>query len=257
MQSVVLRQFSSSPRLIAWACLGAVTLLAWAFLFWRTGDSLIEFLCTPYAVGEGTRDLLPVFGMWSAMVLAMMLPSAAPMISTYLDISEAAHAKGMTVVPVAVLAGGYTAAWLGFAAVASLLQLAASTHGLLGWPGVAGLLLILAGAYQFSTLKHACLTKCRNPMQYFLARWSDQPAQVFRQGLEQGMLCIGCCWAVMLLALIAGLMHPVWMAAAALLAILEKLLPQPKALIYGSGAGFIAAGLATLFLNLESLHAIW
>jgi predicted metal-binding membrane protein len=257
MHSLVLRQFSSSPRLIAWGCLAAITAMAWTFLLWRGGESLIQFLCIPYGTDLSKGDALPVLGMWAAMVLAMMLPSAAPMISTYLDISDAAHAKGMRVVPVMVLAGGYALAWLGFAAVATIVQIGASAGDVLTWPGIAGLLLVVAGSYQFSNITHACLTKCRNPMQYFLARWSDQPTQVFRQGLEQGLLCIGCCWTVMLLALVAGLMHPVWMAAAALLAILEKLLPQPKALIYGTGAGFIAAGFAMLFLNLESFHAVW
>src|SRR5205823_6648472 len=103
-----------------------------------------------------------------------------------------------------------------------------------------------AGVYQFTPLKHACLTKCRQPMPYFLSHWTERVSGVFGMGVELGLNCLGCCWAMMLLALVAGMMNPVWMALIGGLMILEKTLPQPRAIIAGLGAGLAAAGVAML-----------
>jgi predicted metal-binding membrane protein len=116
-------------------------------------------------------------------------------------------------------------------------------------PPLAAALLIGAGAYQFSTLKHACLSKCRRPLPYFMANWTVKSWGVFRMGLEQGALCLGCCWALMLLALAAGFMNVAWMAAIGVLMTLEKTLPAPKLLTQGLGFGLIAAGAAVLMAN--------
>jgi predicted metal-binding membrane protein len=94
-------------------------------------------------------------------------------------------------------------------------------------------------------------------MPYFLANWSERPHAIFRMGLQQGLFCVGCCWAMMLLALVAGFMHPVWMAAVAALAVLEKVLPQPRSLVMGTGIGLIAAGTVLLSATGEGGYAIW
>jgi predicted metal-binding membrane protein len=176
----------------------------------------------------------------------MMLPSATPMINTYLDIAEAARAKAITVVSPVILVIGYCLVWLAFAVVMSGVQIAAATWIELPDPRLAGAALLLAGAYQFTPLKHACLTKCRAPMPYFLRRWSDRPRQVLFMGIEQGALCLGCCWALMALALVTGFMNLAWMAMVGAVAVLEKALPEPKPIIYGCGIGLIAAGILVL-----------
>jgi predicted metal-binding membrane protein len=185
------------------------------------------------------------------MSLAMMLPSAVPMISTYLDIADAAARSGQRVVRAGYLVTGYGAVWLAFAAAATCLQaLIELTPALaLANKTLAAVLLLVAGLYQFAPVKHACLAKCRAPMPYFLARWSDKSLAVLRMGVEQGTLCLMCCWALMLLMFAAGLMNVLWMAGLTLLVILEKTLPKPKSVIYGSGAGLIAAGTIALFGN--------
>jgi predicted metal-binding membrane protein len=244
----VLRQISSRPRLALWACL--VLLVALSFLSlaalsrgegaWLP-DSL-RALCTPGLAAADAR-FCARFAMWAAMVLVMMLPSAAPMLSTYLDIAEAARTKAIAVASPFMLAGGYVAVWLAFAATAALAQALA---GPVTDRRLAGLFFVIAGLYQFTSLKHACLAKCRHPMPYFLAHWTEHPAGVFRMGLEQGLNCLGCCWAIMLLAFIAGTMNIVWMALVGGAMILEKVMPDPRILIAGLGAGLTAAGFVML-----------
>jgi len=224
-----------------WLCLTAVVLAGWAYL--ATFDDAFQALCRALPLGSGPRDAALIFSMWLAMALAMMLPSAAPMLSTYMDIAEAAQAKAMRIVPPAVLAAGYCLVWAVFAGLMTAIQVL--TAYWLGPPGaaIAGAVLVIAGLYQFSSLKHACLTKCRAPMPYFLRRWSDRPHRVLLMGVEQGLFCLGCCWALMALGLLTGLMNLAWMAAIAVIAMLEKLLPEPKPVIYGTGLGLVGAGM--------------
>ena len=258
MTSLLLRQFSDAPRGVVWLCLAILVAGAWSFLFSQGGQDFIAVLCGPYLLSWSVYDFALVIAMWSAMSLAMMLPTAAPMISTYMDIAGAAQKKQIGVVPVAILAFGYLTVWLAFALLATLVQIGMHGQQVAGLAGGAGpgLVLIGAGAYQFSGLKHACLSKCRRPMPYFMANWSDRPAEVYAMGLRQGLNCLGCCWAIMSLALVAGFMNPIWMAGAGLFMLLEKTLPQPKALIYGSGLGLVAAGIALVYLQWETFNAV-
>lgn len=245
--SSLLRQFSDRSRSITWACLGVLVVTATAYLAVINGGTgfseLLLRLCTP----AGEAGFTTAFLMWTAMVLAMMLPAASPMISAYLDIAEAAKAKQIYVVPPFVLAAGYMAVWLGFAAGAAMLETL-----MRDFPqnrAISGLVLIAAGLYQFTPLKRACLSKCRSPMSYFMSRWSEQPVRVLAMGVEQGVACLGCCWALMALGFVAGLMNLAWMAFIAAITILERMLADPKVLTHGVGAGLIAAGLAVMFVG--------
>jgi predicted metal-binding membrane protein len=232
----VLYRLADGPQLLMWLCLGVVTALAWLALV--NADDLTTALC-----GAAPAPPLAILAMWLAMTLAMMLPTAAPMVAAYMDIAAAARAKHIATAAPAVLIAGYLAVWAAFAATMTALQLVAQSYAL--EPQRAGAAsLILAGLYQFAPTKHACLTKCRRPMPYFLAHWSGETVQVFRMGLSQGALCLGCCWAMMLISFGLGSMNLLWMAALAAAMILEKTLPEPKPLVYGLGLGFIAAGAA-------------
>jgi len=240
MTTQALRSAIASRRALMWLCLGAIALFGWAYL--AANQDAWQALCRAVPISFTLRNVALVFLMWLAMGLAMMLPSATPMINTYLDIAEAARAKSIMVVPAAVLVTGYCLVWVIFAVFMSLLQIAAATWLQLPDPRVAGAALILAGLYQFTPLKHACLTKCRSPMPYFLQRWSDRPHKVLMMGIEQGALCLGCCWALMALGLIAGFMNLGWMAAIGVVAALEKMLSESRPIVYGSGIGLIGAG---------------
>jgi predicted metal-binding membrane protein len=251
----LLRSIARRPRLLVVLCVAAVSLpiagalpetdattTPWELLAWMcSGDGML-------ARSAGTPAIL---SMWLAMTFGMMLPSALPMVSTYADIGEAARAKAIRVVPAAVLVLGYLTVWMGFSVAAAFVQ-GAVARSLVGQSTAtlasAGIFLV-AGIYQFSSLKHACLTKCRQPLPFFMERWSDRPLAVYAMGLEQGISCFGCCWALMLLMFVAGTMNIAWMAGLAVVMLLEKTLADPRPLSFGLGAGLIAAGLAALVIG--------
>jgi predicted metal-binding membrane protein len=191
-----------------------------------------------------------IFFMWCAMALAMMLPSAGPMILTYAEIAETAARKGEIVVSPRVLMAGFLAIWLGFALCLTLLQfglmraMLIDRHMALTTPLLSSGILLAAGAYQFSALKHACLTKCQQPLPFFFAHGSTIPKRIFRLGARQGLYCLGCCWAMMLIMFAVGVMNIAWMALVGIIMSIEKLLTTPG-LSHAAGVGLMLGG-ATL-----------
>ena len=256
----LLRRFTDRTRLVVWIGMAVTAVAAWAVLIAMAmaeqGGTLLSALCSPSGAAFGLESLAAGFVMWAAMSLAMMLPTAAPMISVYMDIAGTASARHKIVVPANVLAGGYLTVWLGFSLAATALQAGLRVAGVLDlWQGslnmvLAGVVLILAGAYQFTPLKQACLSKCQNPMPFFLANWTDRTAGVFRLGLTQGLWCLGCCWALMMVAFATGLMNLVWMAVLGLVMMAEKLYAESRALTWGAGLIFVAGGVAVLVAGL-------
>jgi predicted metal-binding membrane protein len=260
------------PKALAIACVLALVGLGWlylALLVSRMGGDMAAL-----GPGMGALDLLPraivalcrpTFGlampegvwgaggfavvalMWAAMVLAMMLPSASPMILTYAEIAETAARKGEHIVSPLVIAAGYTVVWLGFAGAATLAQFVFTRAALLdaGMASASGLfsgaIFIGAGLYQFSALKHACLKQCRQPFPFFFAHWQTSPRGVFKLGLKQGLYCLGCCWAMMLAMFAVGVMNVIWMAALGIVMALEKIAKSDR-LTYVTGAALIALG---------------
>lgn len=224
----------ASPTLPwGWIAIYGAILAAWAAVWAGTGTAEAEAwllaLCGPDAAGAGWPAL---FAMWALMGAAMMLPTALPALVDYRSLAETAAARGGEARPeasVVALAAGYLAVWLGFALIAASLQLALSLVGIAdvaGGPGslwVAALLCLLAGAYQFSPLKAACLSRCRAPLAQFIGRWRPGPAPAFGFGLRLGADCLGCCWALMAIGLAGGLHSVGWMGLATLLMALEKL----------------------------------
>jgi predicted metal-binding membrane protein len=167
--------------------------------------------------------------MWCAMALAMMLPTAGPMIYTYAELAGTAARKGEAAVSPLVLAAGYIAVWFGAALGLASLQFAFSRLALLdpamapASPLFSGALFVAAGLYQFSPLKHACVTQCQHPLRFFFANWTAEPARVFVLGLRQGLYCLGCCWAMMLLMFAVGVMNVIWMVLLGTTMTIEKI----------------------------------
>ncbi|MER8461889.1 DUF2182 domain-containing protein [Mesorhizobium sp. M1396] len=166
--------------------------------------------------------------MWFLMAIATMLPSAAPMIRTYCEIADTARIKGEPAVHPLVLVAGYLSVWLGASVTFAAMTLAAHAFGSPGGMldpvvGIAGALaLLIAGLYQFSGLKEACLTKCKNPFSILFANWSARPVRIFRLGVAQGLWCLGCCWALMMVMFAVGVMNIFWMALIGLFTLIEK-----------------------------------
>jgi predicted metal-binding membrane protein len=165
----------------------------------------------------------------------------------------------MPVVSPFVLAAGYTLVWLGFASVATFAQFALTRAAVLdaGMASASGLfsgvILIAAGLYQFSALKHACLKQCQSPFPFFFANWSTTPRGVFRLGVKQGLFCLGCCWAMMAVMFSVGIMNVIWMAGLGIVMTVEKI-GTGKRFSYAIGVVAIAAGL--LFVG-SALLADW
>ncbi|MER9486805.1 DUF2182 domain-containing protein [Mesorhizobium sp. M0563] len=166
--------------------------------------------------------------MWLLMAIATMLPSAAPMIRTYCEIADTARIKREPVAHPLVLVAGYLSVWLAVSAMFAALTLAVDAFASSGQMldpavGIAGAAaLSIAGLYQFSWLKEACLEKCRNPFSVLFANWSARPIRIFRLGMEQGLWCLGCCWALMLVMFAVGVMNVFWMALIGLFSLVEK-----------------------------------
>ena len=174
---------------------------------------------------------LVMFLMWWIMMIAMMLPSAAPMILLFATVNRRQRVLDAPYVPTSVFASGYLAAWAGFSLLATVLQWLLDRSGLMtmamasasDWLGAA--LLIAAGLYQLTPLKHACLEHCRSPFAFISQHWRTGTAGAFRMGLWHGTYCVACCWAVMGLLFYAGVMNFAWIAGLAVFVLVEKLLP--------------------------------
>jgi predicted metal-binding membrane protein len=225
----------------------------------QAGRGLFAALCRPTfgvsSASSAVAGLALIYLMWAAMTFAMMLPTAGPMVLTYAEISETAAARGERVVSPLILTAGYLAVWLAFAVVATLLQFGltrlAGIDPALGVAGglFSGAVFIGAGAYQFSSLKHACVTLCQRPFPFFFANWSTAPTAVFRLGVRQGLYCLGCCWAMMLVMFAVGAMNVVWMAALGTVMGVEKIMSTTRfsralgAVFLLIGGAFIASSI--------------
>ncbi len=184
--------------------------------------------------------------MWLAMILAMMLPASSPLMLAYLDITEAARRKQIATVQPWILLAGFLTVWFVFCLSAALLQWLFTSFALMGegliltHPLTMASILAVAGAYQLSPLKQSCMVKCRMPMPFLMARWSERKTGVFKMGLEHGLACLGCCWALMLVMFAAGLMNLIWMSILTVFMLLEKTIPNPKWLTRISGLALLA-----------------
>lgn len=248
------RRWGAAP---GWIGFYALTLAAW------TAAALMDPALNPpegpAALGldwwrdlcaAGARDARPwaLVAMWAAMSAAMMAPTALPALRAFRDLTRAGAGGERDFF---ALLGGYLAVWLGFSALAALAQARLSALGAIDAEGRAtalwlnAALLALAGLYQFSRLKQACLSKCRAPLTFFMERWRPGPLAAARMGVELGAVCLGCCWALMLLAFVGGTMNIAWMAAGTALMTLEKLPELGRPLTRPLGFALIGAAAAT------------
>lgn len=190
--------------------------------------------------------------MWAVMMAAMMVPSAAPVTLAFADFSGRDQSQ-FDVRPVAAFIGGYVLAWGAFSLAAGLAQWLAEQGAMLSPMTmtlksdlVSGLVLIAAGLYQWTPLKQACLRKCRTPIGFLMTEWRDGIGGAVMMGWRHGAYCIGCCWALMALLFVVGVMNVVWIIGLMLFVIAEKTLPFEKFTRHIVGALLIAAGLGVM-----------
>jgi predicted metal-binding membrane protein len=216
-------------RTVVLLALGGVTVIAWLYLLGVRQDMATQ-----------TMDDMPgmvmpfvapwVFAMWWVMMFGMMLPSAAPMILTFDAVQRRRQERAQAYVPTAMFVAGYLLVWGLFSVAATAAQWALQQAALLSpmlapvSPLLGGVLFVLAGIYQFSPLKHACLSHCRSPFAFVL-HWRDGWTGALRMGVGHGLYCLGCCWVLMALLFATGVMNLAWVAAIAAFVFAEKLLP--------------------------------
>lgn len=226
----------SRDRTIVGGAVVAVVALSWGWMLLHAhgmpGMTEMAGMATATAATHWSAPALAAgIVMWWVMMAGMMLPSAAPMILTFATVNRRRRERGGPFVPTAVFAAGYLVAWGGFSAAATLAQAGLQQAALLSpslattSPILGGLLFLAAGAYQFSSLKHACLRHCRTPVDFVLNRWRDGATGALTMGIEHGLYCLGCCWVVMALLFVGGVMNPLWAAALAVLVLVEKIAP--------------------------------
>jgi predicted metal-binding membrane protein len=235
----------ASSGLIVWL----PALAGWLLLYWGATnmDSPAAQLTMPMS-GWSAANWLGVFLMWAVMMAAMMLPTVTPMVSVFGNLNRSRGEAGRTI----VFVGGYLALWAAFGASATVAQWALQTGGLLSpmivsmSPVLSALLLAIAGAFQFTPLKQACLRACRSPLGFLLTDWRDGLWGATWMGIRHGLYCLGCCWALMALLFVGGAMNLLWIAALTLLVAMEKLAPKGDVLAKALGALMIGAGAARL-----------
>ena len=234
----------------------AVSVAGWALLAWLVFDMdhPLAMLTMPGSSGWSFANVVAVWAMWAVMMAAMMLPSALPMIVTFVQLSEraGAPARGHGFV------AAYLLVWFGFSVVAVAAQWALQA---MEWidpmivstsAALTALLLLVAGVYQFSPLKRICLAKCRTPMGFLLGEWRGGTRGGFVMGLRHGLFCVGCCWALMALLFVGGVMNLAWIAALSIAVAIEKMVPGGERVAGALGVVLIGAGVWRVVALLSS-----
>jgi predicted metal-binding membrane protein len=235
----------ASSGLIVWL----PALAGWLLLYWGATnmDSPAAQLTMPMS-DWSAANWLAVLIMWAVMMAAMMLPTAMPMVSVFAGLNRTRGEAGRT----AAFVAGYLALWTAFGAAATAAQWMLQTRGLLSpmivsmSPVLSAALLAIAGAFQFTPLKQACLRACRSPLGFLLTDWRAGLWGAARMGVRHGLYCLGCCWALMALLFVGGAMNLLWIAALTLLVAIEKFAPKGDILAKALGALMIGAGAARL-----------
>ena len=230
-----------------------MTGLAWLYLVVAAramdGASMAGMAARPWSA----LDFALMLAMWAIMMVAMMVPSAVPMVLVYAQVARKAAREGSPLPPALVFVAGYVVAWTGFSAAATLAQWGLDRLGLLSpmmtttHAGLGLALLLGAALYQLSPWKDACLEHCRAPALYFAEHFRPGAAGAFRLGLHHGAYCLGCCWVLMALLFVGGVMNLLWIAALAAFVLLEKTLPFARRTLRVGGAALLlllAAGFA-------------
>ena len=257
-------QVLKRERLPVLAGLFGVTALAWIYLYVLAtdmggmemgggmGSGIGRAMGSGMAMAQAKPwsfvDFTLMFLMWAIMMVGMMLPSATPMILLFATVSRKQKAEGKTYVPVGLFTSGYLIVWTLFSLLAASLQWVLEQTALLSpmmvsaSPYLGGGLLIGAGIYQLTPLKTACLKHCRTPFSFVALHWRTGTRGTLVMGMHHGAFCVGCCWALMALLFVGGVMNLAWVAIIAGFVLLEKVLPRGPMMGRLSGVALLAWG---------------
>jgi len=237
---------AARTRIAIWAGLAGAAALAWLGIL-RMEQTMWGMPMAglhPWSA----LDFAMMLAMWAVMMVGMMIPSAAPAVMIYAQVERRAARDGHVLAPTGLFVAGYLLAWAGFSVGATLAQWALERAALLSplWvttsPTLGASLLILAGVYQLTPWKDACLRQCRAPAQFLAAHWRTGAAGALRLGVRHGLACIGCCGLLMALLFVGGVMNLLWIAGITGFVLLEKTLPHGPASTRIAALGLIATG---------------
>jgi predicted metal-binding membrane protein len=269
-------------RVVVIAALVVVAVLAWAYVLWLAGVIALPAptgpggmaaremnagsmpamdmgeAVAPRFVAWGLLDFAFTFAMWAVMMVGMMTPSVAPMVLLYAAAGRKARASDRPIAATGWFLAGYLLVWTGFSLAASTLQglltalalltpMMSTKNALFG-----GVVLIVVGLYQWTPLKNVCLRQCQTPIAFLATHggFHSDPLGALRLGIAHGLYCLGCCWALMVLLFVGGIMNVLWIAGIALLVLLEKIVPTARLVPRISGALIAAAGVWMLITGL-------
>jgi predicted metal-binding membrane protein len=280
-EASALERLLKRDRTIALAGLALLCALAWLYILTGAGLGMSAWEMTTLSLFPHLEaaDMIPdmpgmgvgapmapapwafatwalMIAMWWIMMIAMMAPSAAPTILLYARVNRHALAQDRDkLAPTGAFAAGYLLFWLGFSVAAAALHWALERAGLVSamlmgsqsrW--LSSAILIAAGLYQLSPLKHACLSHCRAPASFLARHWRPHVSGALRLGALHGGFCVGCCWMLMALLFVGGVMNLSWIAALAVLVLVEKALPAGRCVGRAAGVALISWGIATLLV---------
>lgn len=242
--------------------LAGVTALAWVYLVHMAMrmDVMMDTEMPGMSMMTGVRawsvgDFVIMLLMWVVMMIGMMVPTAIPMTLIYAAVARKADGEGAPIAPTAMFVSGYIVMWSLFSVAATTAQWGLDQTALLSpmmvttSPAVGAAILIVAGVYQLTPFKHACLKHCRSPAHFIAGHWRDGAAGAFRMGAEHGLFCIGCCWALMGLLFFGGVMSLFWIIAITVFVLLEKVIPFGVRGGQIAGIGMIVFGVVFLIIS--------
>jgi predicted metal-binding membrane protein len=240
-----------SSRAVVIGSIVGITLLAWVYLAyqaWAMDHMDLVDMAMPGIHAWGVWDLALVFTMWAIMMAGMMVPSVSPVILLYARIQHQRYAQGQTFIASWLFLLGYLIVWTGFSLAATLVQwgLHAATlisPAMVGTsPLLGGAVLIAAGIYQWTPAKHICLARCRSPLAFLLNEWRDGNRGALAMGARHGLYCTGCCWLLMLVLFVVGVMNLLWIALLTIFVLLEKTVMRGSWISRASGGALIVWG---------------
>jgi predicted metal-binding membrane protein len=264
MTDAALEALLRRDRIVVAGALVLLIVLSWSYVLWIADDMTMggmdmpgyrmipagQGFMMPVSAPWGTVEFAFVLAMWAVMMVGMMTPSVAPMVLIYARVARQAASTTTPFAATSWFAAGYLLAWIAFSLAATLAQWAVERWGGLtasmaaGNDVFAGLVLMAAGLYQWTPLKDACLRQCQAPLQFIQRHGGFQQgaAGSVALGLRHGLYCIGCCWLLMALLFVGGVMNVLWIAVLAILVLLEKVVPAGRLISRLSGIGCVVAG---------------
>lgn len=228
----MLEKVLRKDRIIIVAGIVVITILSWLYLFYLAYDmqsmDMTGEMTMPNMTAWSLVEFLLMFIMWFVMMIGMMIPSASPMILVFATVNRKRREKDQPYVPTFIFMLGYLTIWAIFSLIATLAQYYLVQYGILGHSMKSssslfgGIILIAAGIFQWTPLKNVCLDHCRSPLDFIMNNWREGYKGSYFMGLNHGTYCLGCCWVLMLILFVTGVMNLLWVAIIAIFVLLEK-----------------------------------